>query len=512
MVRTFDFNPHMFAYGGAHYYVIAGLAVAPVAAMGWIASAVGLIDGSDAALPDLILKWTLVAARMVSAVMTAATVAMTIEIGARLFAPAAGLAAGSLLLAAPGSVVIAHYATVDAAANFWYWLACLGTLNIWKTGARGSYLLSGIAAGLAIGTKIDRLLVLLPLVVGHLLRGREGRHRDLLGALAVAAIAFLASNFYIVTAPFEFLDGFTRDLMFNAFAIRAESPIRQFAMALKSSLGAPLVILVSAGSLLGIFLLLRRQRYTELLWAAATFLPIAAVYSVTKSLDRYVTILFPALALLAGHAAAKLLCAGPLRVRAFAALPLAAALAWSLLLCAAVDLVLLRDPRYAAIEWLDRHAPAGARIAVDRRGPWLSRERYHVSLLEPDHAIQEDDMASLKRLQQCESCNRFRERIFAIERKIGSILGRESTRRPYRGWYDIDAGRIESERTQPDALPDADYVVLLPHRKPVTAKRLGAAGSGYELAAAFPAPRPLGIRLPFTLIGRPVEIFARKDS
>lgn len=365
MVRTADLNPHAFPYGGLHYYVVASFAVAPVAVLTRIASAAGWIDATDEAFPDWTLKWTMVAARTISALMTTATVAMTIEIGARLFSPAAGLAGGALLLAAPGSVVIAHYASVDAAANFWFWLACFGTLNIWKTGSRGSYLLSGVAAGFAIGTKIDRSLVLLPLIAGHLLRGRAGRHRDLLAAIGVAAIAFLASNPFVVTAPFEFLDGFTRDLMFNAFMTPTEAPIREFATSLRSSLGTPLLFLLATGCALGIVLLLRGRKYPELFWVTATFLPMAAVYSVATSMDRYVTILFPALALLAGYAAVKVLSTGPISRRALAALPLAAALAWSLVICAAVDRVLMRDPRYAATEWLDRHAP---RRHQDRHG------------------------------------------------------------------------------------------------------------------------------------------------
>src|SRR5712692_6342542 len=205
MVRTSDFNPHQFTYGGLHYYVVTGLAVVPATAVWRLVSAGGLVDETNGHyVGETALVWTMVTARAISALMSAAVVAMTIEIGARIFSPAAGLAAGLLLLA-PGLVVIAHYATVDAAANFWYWLACLGTLGIWKTGSRRAYLFSGIAAGLATGTKIDRCLVVLPLVVAHLLRGRTGRHRDLLVALGMLSLAFVASNPALVMAPFEFL-------------------------------------------------------------------------------------------------------------------------------------------------------------------------------------------------------------------------------------------------------------------------------------------------------------------
>lgn len=406
MVRTFDPNPHAYPYGGLHYYVVAGFAVAPVAALARIASAAGLIDATDGPLRDWTLKWTMVAARTISALMTAATVAVTIEIGARLFSRAAGFAGGTLLLAAPGSVVNAHYATVDAAGIFWYWLACLGSLSIWKTGKRGAYLFSGIAAGLAIGTKIDRALVLVPLVAGHLLRGRSGRHRDLLAAIGLTTLAFLGSNPFIVTAPFEFLDGLTRDQMFNALTPTTDLPIHEFAISLQTSLGTPLLLLLAAGIALGIFLLLLERRHRELVWVAATSLPIVALYSVAASTDRYVMLLVPGMALLAGYSAATLLSSGEIWRRLLAGLPLAGVLAWSLLTCLAMDRIFVLDPRYTAAEWLDRHAAAGARVAMDGRGPWLRRDRYRVSLLEPDHEVQEEEVTTRERLRQCDSCER----------------------------------------------------------------------------------------------------------
>jgi hypothetical protein len=509
MVRTSDLNPHHFTYGGFHYYVVAGLAVVPATAFRRLASAVGLVnETSGRSGSETALVWMMVIARTISALMSAAVVAMTIEIGARIFSLAAGLAAGVLLVLARGFIVIAHYATVDTPANFWYWLACLGTLGIWKTGSRRAYLFSGIAAGLATGTKIDRCLVVLPLVVAHLFRGRAARHRDLLAAFGMLSLAFVVSNPALVTAPFEFLDGFTRDLMFNALAPETKQPIRQFALWLQWGLGSPLLILTVAGVGLGTFILLRERQHSELVWVAATVVPLVVLYS-RVSQDRYVTVLFPGLALLAGYAVARVLTQGPPWRRLLASAPIAAALGWSVIACLAVDLVFLRDPRYAAAEWLEGNAPAGSRVAMDEHGPSLKGVRYHVSLLEADAAWHDGTLRARERLRQCESCEWIRTAIFEAERRVARALGSSPRRRRYTAWYDMWADRAASELDRLPNLPDADYVLLLPNRKPVTAQRLAAPGSGYQLVANFPAPRPFGITLPFPFIGLPVEIYAR---
>jgi len=372
--------------------------------------------------------------------------------------------------------------------------------------------LSGIAAGLAAGTKIDRSLIVLPLVVAHLLRGRARLDRNLFAALGMVVLAFLMSNPALVLTPFEFFDGFTRELMFNAVTPETKEPFRRFVLWLQWGLGDPLLILTIVGIGLGTFILLCERRHSELVWLAATVMPLSFVYS-RVSMDRYVTVLFPGLALLGGYAVARLLTQGPPWRRLLASAPIAATLCWSMFACLGVDLVLLRDPRYAAAEWLERNAPAGSRVALDQYGPLLSGARYHVSRLQPDVGMQDEILRARERLERCVFCQEIRTTIFETERKITQALWESSPpRRPYAAWFDGPADRAESKRDELSALPAADYVLLLPNRNPVLRNRLAAPGSGYELTASFPRPRPFGMTLPFPFIGLPVEIYARQAS
>ncbi|HEY7164022.1 MAG TPA: glycosyltransferase family 39 protein [Candidatus Binatia bacterium] len=511
MVRNSDFSPHYFAYGGLHYFMVGGLAVLPINALRALGHAAGSTDkASGHSGTQTTQIWIMVAARTISALMGAAVVAITIEMGTRLFSPAAGLAAGSLLLPARGFVLIAHYATVDMGANFWYWLACAGTLGIWKTGSRRAYLLSGIAAGLAAGTKIDRSVVVLPLITAHLLRGRASSHRNLFTALGMAVLFYVISNPALVLTPFDFLDGSTRELMFNGVTPQINEPFRRFVLWLRWAYGDPLLILTIAGIALGAFILLFEQRRSELVWVAATVIPLSVLYS-RISMDRYVNVLFPGFALLAGYAVARLLIEGPSWRRLLTSLPIAAALGWSMIACLGVDLAHLRDPRYAAAEWLEQNAPIGSRVVLDEYGPLLSDSRYHVSRLQADAGPQEEIRRARERLRQCEFCQGIRTAIFEAERKITGALGRSSPpRTPYIGWFDGPADRAESRRDELFTLPAADYVLLLPNRNPVTRKHLAAPGSGYERVAYFPRPCPFGITVPFPFVALAVEIYARQ--
>ena len=47
-----------------------------------------------------------------------------------------------LLTMSMSFVAIAHFATVDAPANFWYWLSCLFAVLIWKRGEGLWYVLA----------------------------------------------------------------------------------------------------------------------------------------------------------------------------------------------------------------------------------------------------------------------------------------------------------------------------------------------------------------------------------
>jgi dolichyl-phosphate-mannose--protein O-mannosyl transferase len=216
MVERRTVNPHHFAYGGLQYYVQAVVAITPALVYARI------FDSEPSTLdPQAHNQWRdrqrgrmIQMARAVSALMSALVVCITFVIGTILFDKGVGYLAALLLAVSKSFVAIAHFATVDSAANFWYWLSCLFALLLWKRGNRRWYGLAAITAGFAIGTKVDRLVILFPLLVSHFLR-REGLQLRKLFLFAILIPAsFVLANPTLITAPFEFLDGVTRDLYF----------------------------------------------------------------------------------------------------------------------------------------------------------------------------------------------------------------------------------------------------------------------------------------------------------
>jgi len=213
-------------------------------------------------------------ARLISAFISTLTVIITFIISTILFNRKVGYLSALLLCLSSNFITLAHFATVDPLANFLYWLACLLTLLVWKKGNIHCYASAAIVAGLAIGVKADRALVLLPLVLSHYLN-KESKAKNLLILLFFIPFGFMLANPVTIINPFLFLDGFLRDLFFNALRNTeggGTSYLKIF-LYLKDGIGSPLFYFVLVGTTASVFLLLKQKTYTTFFWLFSTFTP-----------------------------------------------------------------------------------------------------------------------------------------------------------------------------------------------------------------------------------------------
>lgn len=300
----------------------------------------------------------ILAGRTVSVVYGVASVALLGLLARRLFPDRPGIAALAAWLFALGGLHVSqsHFFVADVPALFWALLAAyLLFADREESGERiGKLAGAAFAVGAAIGIKLA-LYMLVPLAAVALLG------RDRLLRCAVAG-AFAVAGFGLVTA-FSFTSSdlarsFIGDSLTPPDRLDARDFPRIYGLELLASVGFPVVLLALAGLVLALRALPGCPRRRALDVGLTLVLPLG-VYAATAlprlaPFPRHLLPLFPALFLLAAMAIAAIRADAPRRALA------AGAILWSGALVADTERVYLRDPRTAALEWVDAHVPDGS--------------------------------------------------------------------------------------------------------------------------------------------------------
>jgi 4-amino-4-deoxy-L-arabinose transferase-like glycosyltransferase len=522
MATNYTLNPHYFAYGGLHYSILIADAIAPV----WIGSKFSdprpdrLNTVADAQWKERQKIHIMVIARSISALMSTSVVYFTFMIATALFDKRVGHLAALLLALSMAFVGIAHFATVDAPANFWYWLSCLFALLIWKRGDRRWYLLAAFTAGLAIGTKVDRAVVIFPLLLSHLLRRDAAGSRALLWFLILIPVGFVLSNPALILSTFEFLDGFTRELFSNMHYMRwnpsPQTPFLQKLLAnTRSGLGLPLFVTALAGLAYGLYALARNQRPAEMGWLLATFLPYCILFGTRMSAPWYVPLFFPPLMILAAYGYLALLSAMPQWYTWIPKAGIMAVVGYSFLYTLALVLQLSNDSRYQASQWIEQYVPTPASIETLGRGPVISKEKYHVTTVPPDKIFYDFVVPARDRLARDQTYQYLREAILAMEKWAGR-WGLPVRNQPYLAWSDSPLARFSEHPGVDPSGAEAvlkrqpDYVVVIEGVQQETLSVLSAPDSGYRLAAEFHFKNSFGIQPDFEFVNPKLYIFQRE--
>ncbi|MFQ5477867.1 MAG: glycosyltransferase family 39 protein [Candidatus Krumholzibacteriia bacterium] len=221
MIRTGDLNPHYFDKGTLLIYVNAA---AQYAYYAW-----GKLGGSFASFDDLrppeILIYgtgftkspgTFVAGRSITVAVGVASVwLLFLCASAASGNPRTALLAALLMAVAPIPVAHSRYITVNMFVVFFCLLATWASLKILRESGFRYYLLGGLAAGFAAGSKYPAALVTISPVVAHFLRygfKAAWTRRSVYLVPVFAGLGFLATTPYAVLAYDEFL----RDVLYQA--------------------------------------------------------------------------------------------------------------------------------------------------------------------------------------------------------------------------------------------------------------------------------------------------------
>jgi len=196
MIQLGDLNPHFFNYPSLNFYLLAALFEGVAL---WNRLILGV--SNVASIPEIDF---FIAGRILVVLISTATVYVTYEMGRRMIHPVAGLAAAALIAPAFLHVSNSFVVTVDSPVALWSSLAALMAVLIFTDGGkRRYYVLSGVFAGLAVGSKYTGLLGALPLVIAHLLVAKRNGsllNKDIAIGLLAVPITFL------LTTPYAVLD------------------------------------------------------------------------------------------------------------------------------------------------------------------------------------------------------------------------------------------------------------------------------------------------------------------
>lgn len=306
---------------------------------------------------------------------------------------AVALLAALILCIAPLHVQHSHFATVDVPSTLFVAL-CLGFAGqVLSRGSWRDYLLCGVMAGLAAGTKYNAGLVVLCPIAAHFLgsRDRNAGLRRLLASLGAFVAAFIVSTPASIFRTRDFLYGLTYEMHHAAeghglvFAGTGNGFLFTFTSSLWYGLGPALEILFVAAAIYGIIRLDRRA-----LVLLAFVVPYYALISLSQvRFARYALPLYPAAALLIAWMVVDLRSRSIARVREGGLrnkLPrihsrvlfglLGLSLAGTLLYTIAIDRLFVQTPpQDRAARWIFANIPKGSSIGVVDT-PWFYSPPY----------------------------------------------------------------------------------------------------------------------------------------
>ena len=357
-LSTFFSHGWVDAYPPVHYYILS-VAISPVLALDWL----GRVDVHDVVWGTTMM----VIERLVSVAMTAGTIVAVYFCGQIAFSRRAGLfAAATFALVAP-LLYFAKIANVDAPYVFWFALSMVLYLRLLAGDQLRDYMGLAVTMMLAICTKDQAygLYLLPPLVLFY--EKRLNWRLFAAGFVSVAAFALfqnLAFNFDGFLGHLRVITGTGASdyRLFEPTLAGRLQLLRLVVRLTELSWGWPLFLISLAGVLLGAASPAFRR---PTIWLLA---PIVGYYLgllniVLYAYDRFMLPVCVVLALFAGLALDRFM--ADRRERSWRAAAVAVVFAYTLLYSGTVDVLMVRDSRYAAERWLDAHAAPGDLIAID---------------------------------------------------------------------------------------------------------------------------------------------------
>ncbi|MDA0711144.1 MAG: tetratricopeptide repeat protein [bacterium] len=384
------------SYGKAPMYVLAGTA----RALGWVVGKTPFSEDTT--------RFTVLVARGISAGLGTLTVVLTFLLGRRIGDTTTGLVSAFFLTFCVGHIQQCHYFTVDIFLTFWVTLALVLVMFL-PSSRVAPYLGTGVAVGIAAGTRLVGTGMVVPFLLAHLLApsgvkalpattGKFGlslapfRSRRVWQKMAITLAGVVV--LFLICEPYLLLDP---DLFFSDSDARRLIPSMQIASGervhmwtlfdfsttpylfylthiLRDALGYPLEL----SALVGILLILRQRTTPGLLllgWLIPYFLLVGGLH--TKPI-RYATPMIPALCILG--AMTSLYVGRWFRKRHTRAYLLPAvllAIPTVMYALAFTRIYGTEDSRITASRWIAKNLPDQASILTERGGfptQWMGED------------------------------------------------------------------------------------------------------------------------------------------
>lgn len=371
ILRTGDWNPHLFDYPTLVIYFHAGVAILRFL---W-----GALEGEWRSLDGFTIEAIYAWARVAAACLGIATVWITYRLGSDLVSRGVGLLAAAQLAVRPMHVRESHFVLTDVPMTLLTTSALWMTTRAMRLGTARAYGWAAALCGLAAAAKYTGGVAIVAVLAAWLVRERRAPG----AGLKLAAIAGGAAAAFLIAAPYTvldmpaFLDGFAAQ--FARFAVPPPGGDPAWRLYLKHLSPAGAKHTIPLG-LAGLALMLVRPRSRPL---AIPFVAFALAYfyviaSHAHVFGRYALPLIPVLTIAIAVIVLEMLAALP-RIPALrrpALQPVLAGVLFGLILWPSADAAVAwldqskrPDTRTLAADWLKAHAPKGTRVAVENSGP-----------------------------------------------------------------------------------------------------------------------------------------------
>ncbi|HEX8231612.1 MAG TPA: phospholipid carrier-dependent glycosyltransferase [Chloroflexia bacterium] len=407
ILQTGDYNPHYFVYPNLYTYMQAAVYLPRF----FLLVSSGALENLNQLVPTDFYLW----GRMLTALLGTLTVPLVFLAGRRLYGTTAGLIAAAFMATNSVHMVYSQIITTDVPATFFSALSLLAIVRLLPPATTGQdtrtsptllpsrnvYIFAGIAMGLAVGTKYNSALVVLPFLLAHAYVVADHTHRfgarsrAFFGArLWLALISMVAA--FLVTTPFALFDlpNFINDIAsvlahyrFGHLGFEGDDNWRfYFGTFLQSDLLPTLLTLV------GVVIALARRSRADLLLLSFPLVFYLSMSSYRVNFTRNMLPIIPFTSILAAISLAlawKALLTYLSARQDTASRPVARLAPWLLGLVVALGVLpqtagaiqrgyrqTQPDTRLRAAQWLDANTRPGTKLWMEFDTPKLTQGRY----------------------------------------------------------------------------------------------------------------------------------------
>ena len=255
-------------------------------------------DG-EAALPAEFLL-----SRLLTVAMSMITVWLVFRFARRWIGNAGAIASTAFLTFSIFHVTASHFISTDVPMCLFVVATLFFCVRLSETGDTKDYLLVGLCAGLAIGTKYSAYVVAVPALIAHLVAWRHGRCRlanpALVGLFLATVLTFLATTPYSIVERERFAADLHYEWLHHKEVghVGAEGASGRWLLARLLTRSDRWLVLAAAG---GCVLALRRRHWPTLLVSSFAAAYFASMASNVVRFERFLVPMIPVLAVSAGY-------------------------------------------------------------------------------------------------------------------------------------------------------------------------------------------------------------------